>query len=201
LGHATDNSSHGDLTVDPTGGPDRFVTITYTDVCRNGAVACYFASPLPNGFEQGTWDDLGAMPAGNWSGCHAVGWDMNAPEFGDLAVGDNFQKHSYPFGIMVNANGERFVDEGADFRNYTYAKYGREVLAQPGHFAWQIFDSKVLHLLRDEYRIRQVTKVTADTLEALTQRLDDVEPAAALATIEAFNAAVRTDIDRLGFNT
>ena len=38
------------------------------------------------------------MPTGNWSGCHAVGWDRNAPEFGDLAVGDNFQKHSYPFG-------------------------------------------------------------------------------------------------------
>ena len=38
------------------------------------------------------------MPTGNWSGCHAVGWDRNAPEFGDLAVGDNFQKHSYPLG-------------------------------------------------------------------------------------------------------
>ncbi len=68
------------------------------------------------------------MPTGNWSGGHAVGWDRNAPEFGDLTVGDNFQKHSYPWGIMINARGERFVDEGADFRNYTYAKYGREIL-------------------------------------------------------------------------
>ena len=67
---------------------------------------------------------------------------MNAPEFGDLEVGDNFQKHCYPFGIMVNANGERFVDEGADFRNYTYAKYGAVILAQPRQFAWQIFDSQ-----------------------------------------------------------
>ena len=65
---------------------------------------------------------IGASPYGNWSGCHAVGWEMNAPEFGDLAVGDQFQKHSYPFAIMVNATGKRFVDEGADFRNYTYAK-------------------------------------------------------------------------------
>ena len=81
----------------------------------------------------------GAEPFGNWSGCHAVGWDMNAPPYGDLAVGDGFQKHSYPFGIMVNAGGQRFLDEGADFRNYTYAKYGREILAQPGQFAWQIF--------------------------------------------------------------
>src|SRR5438034_2818567 len=88
--------------------------------------------------------DAGAMPWGNWSGCHAVGWDRNAPPFGDLAVGDNFQKHSYPFGIMINANGERFLDEGAEFRNYTYAKYGGIILNQPGQFAWQIFDRKVL---------------------------------------------------------
>src|SRR4051794_11187934 len=138
--------------------------------------------------------EIGAAPRGNWSGCHAVGWDRNAPEFGDLAVGDGFQKHSYPFGIMLNARGERFVDEGADFRNYTYAKYGAVILAQPGQFAWQIFDQKVLHLLRDEYRIRQVTKVSANTLEGLVEKLDDVNAAKALETIKQYNAAVRADV-------
>ena len=138
--------------------------------------------------------DIGAMAAGQWSGCHAVAWERNAPEFGDLAVGDGFQKHSYPFGVMLNANGERFVDEGADFRNYTYARYGRVVLAQPGQFAWQVFDAKVKHLLRDEYRIRQVTKVTADTLEALVAQLDGVDAARALATLTAYNAAVRVGV-------
>ncbi|MEO1693817.1 MAG: FAD-dependent tricarballylate dehydrogenase TcuA [Pseudomonadota bacterium] len=138
--------------------------------------------------------DAGAATAGNWSGCHAVGWERNAPEFGDLAVGDNFQKHSYPFGIMVNARGERFVDEGADFRNYTYAKYGREILAQPGSFAWQIFDQKVLHLLRDEYRIRQVTKVTAPTLEALAEKLEGVDPQGFIKTVQAYNDSIRRDV-------
>jgi len=137
---------------------------------------------------------IGASPYGNWSGCHAVGWERNAPEFGDLAVGDGFQKHSYPFGIMVNGNGERFVDEGADFRNYTYAKYGREILNQPGQFAWQIFDAKVTHLLRDEYRIRQVTKVTADTLEELAGRLEDVNAEAVLKTIHEYNAAIQVEV-------
>ena len=138
--------------------------------------------------------DIGAQPRGQWSGCHAVGWDRNAPEVGDLAVGDAFQKHSYPFGIMLNAEGRRFVDEGADFRNYTYAKYGRVILAQPGHFAWQVFDQKVKHLLRDEYRIRQVTKVQADTLKELAGKLEGVNAAQALSTLRAWNAAVRTDI-------
>ena len=138
--------------------------------------------------------EIGAMPHGQWSGCHAVQWERNAPEFGDLAVGDGFQKHSYPWGVLINARGERFLDEGADFRNYTYARYGREVLRQPRQFAWQVFDAKVASLLRDEYRIRQVTKVTADTLEDLAARLEDVDAAQALATLTAFNAAVRTEV-------
>jgi tricarballylate dehydrogenase len=137
---------------------------------------------------------IGAAPYGNWSGCHAVGWDFNAPEFGDLAVGDGFQKHSYPFGIMVNAAGRRFVDEGADFRNYTYASYGRVILEQPDAFAWQIFDRKVAHLLRDEYRIREVTRVKADSLEELADRLEGVDRAGFLAEVAAYNAAVRTDV-------
>lgn len=138
--------------------------------------------------------EIGAAAYGNWSGCHSVGWDFNAPEFGDLDVGDGFQKHSYPFGIMVNATGRRFVDEGADFRNYTYAKYGRVILNQPGNFAWQIFDSKVTHLLRDEYRIKQVTRVSADTLEELAQKLEGVDAAAFLEEVKAYNASIRADI-------
>lgn len=138
--------------------------------------------------------EIGAMPYGNWSGAHAVGWEYNAPEFGDLAVGDGFQKHSYPFGLIINNDGQRFVDEGADFRNYTYAKYGREILAQPSHSAWQIFDAKVDHLLRDEYRIQQVTKVQADSLEELCARMEGVDAQKAFETITQFNSAVSDEI-------
>jgi len=138
--------------------------------------------------------DVGALSYGHWSGCHAVGWDLNAPPFGDLTVGDSFQKHSYPWGIMVNARGERFVDEGADFRNYTYAKYGRVVLEQPGMFAWQVFDAKIIPVLRDEYRIKRVTKARADTLEELVKKLEGVDTESCLREIKEYNKAVRTDI-------
>jgi tricarballylate dehydrogenase len=139
--------------------------------------------------------EIGASPAGNWSGCHAVAWDLNAPEFGSLPVGDGFQKHSYPFGIMVNAEGQRFVDEGADFRNYTYAKYGRVILSQPGQFAYQVFDAKVAYLLREEYRIREVTAIKADTLTDLADKLqrEGVDRDGFLKTIEAYNASVRQE--------
>jgi tricarballylate dehydrogenase len=138
--------------------------------------------------------DIGAAPYGNWSGCHATGWDMNAPEFGDVHVGDQFQKHSYIFGLLINAQGKRFVDEGADFHSFTYAKYGGEVLKQPGQFAWQVFDSKVSKLLRSEYRIRMMTKVSAHTLEELAAKLEGVDPKAFLETVRAYNASVRNDV-------
>ena len=41
-------------------------------------------------------------------------------------------------------------------------------------FAWQIFDQKVVHLLREEYRIPRITKEKADTFEALADRLEVV---------------------------
>jgi tricarballylate dehydrogenase len=139
--------------------------------------------------------EVGASPAGHWSGCHAVAWDRNAPDYGDLSIGDAFQKHSYPLGIMVNLRGERFVDEGADFRNYTYAKYGREILLQPEQVAWQVFDQKVEGLLRDEYRIPQVTRVRAATLDELVSKLDGVDRTGFLATVAEFNKSVNTDVD------
>jgi len=138
--------------------------------------------------------EVGAQPYGNWSGCHATEWDLNAPDFGDRTIGDRFQKHSYQFSVMVNNEGKRFLDEGADFRNYTYAKYGREILAQPGQAAWQIFDSKVFHLQRDEYHIKRVTKVRANTLEELAAGMEGVNAEQMLKTLREYNAAVKKDV-------
>jgi tricarballylate dehydrogenase len=134
--------------------------------------------------------EIGAEPYGNWSGCHSVGWDISAPPYGDRVVLDNFQKHSYPWGIMVNQNGQRFVDEGEDIRNHTYVKFGREIMGQPHRTAIQIFDSKTIPLLRDEYRIREVTKVRADTIAELAVGLE-IDPATLVATVDGFNAACR----------
>lgn len=137
---------------------------------------------------------IGAQSYGQWSGCHAVAWERYANDYGDVDGQHSAgYRHSYPFSIMVNANGERFVDEGADFRNYTYAKYGRVVLSQPGGYAWQVFDAQVMHLLRDEYKMRGATKVRAETLEDLVGRMQDVNPAAFMKTVHEYNAAVKRD--------
>lgn len=134
--------------------------------------------------------EIGAQSHGHWSGCHAVAWDLNAPPHGDRNVADLFQKHSYPFGLIVNVNGERFVDEGADLRNYTYAKYGKEILKQPQRVAFQLFDQKTKHLLRDEYFIPQITMVEANDIEGLAQGLD-IDSDGLNQTIQTYNEAVQ----------
>ena len=138
--------------------------------------------------------DIGACPYGNWSGRHAVSWERHAPEFGDLTLPHSSYRHSYPLSIMINAEGKRFVDEGIEFYNYTYAKYGAEVLKQPEQFAWQVFDAKVRPLLRPEYGDKMVTRAVANTLEDLASKLEGVNPEGFLKTVREFNAAVRTEV-------
>jgi tricarballylate dehydrogenase len=138
--------------------------------------------------------DIGACPCGNWSGRHAVSWERHAPEFGEVERSHDPYRHSYPLSIMINAEGRRFVDEGADFYNYTYAKYGAEVLRQTGQFAYQVFDAKVKPLLHREYGGRNVTRFTASTLEELAEKLEGVDAKAFLRTVREYNAAVRTDV-------
>lgn len=138
--------------------------------------------------------DVGASLAGNWSGCHATPWELNAPEFADQRAQRSFFRAHYHFGIMVNRDGQRFVDEGADYNNFTYAIYGGAILQQPGQFAWQVFDAKSADLLgREEYRSGNSTRVTADTIEALAGKLEGVNADRFLKTVHDYNAAVDHD--------
>ena len=138
--------------------------------------------------------DIGAQPYGQWSGCHSCAWERNAGDFGSVETRHNGFRHSYLYGIVVNAEGKRFLDEGADFRNFTYAKYGRVILQQPGGYAWQVFDAQAKPLMRDEYKLRGATKVTADTLEDLATRMQDVDAAQFLKTVREFNAAITREV-------
>jgi tricarballylate dehydrogenase len=135
---------------------------------------------------------VGAQTFGHWSGCHAVAWDANAPLTGDRKLGDEFSRHSYPMGIVVNKDANRFLDEGADFHTHTYAKYGAKVLEQPGMVAYQLFDAKVMRFLRGDYLGRHVTKVTADTIEDLASRLE-LDPDALTETVARFNVSIQSD--------
>ena len=135
--------------------------------------------------------EAGAEPYGDWSGCHSIAWDVAAPSTGERGLTNLYSKQSYPIGIVVNAEGRRFLDEGADYRNYTYAKYGAEILRQPGGVAFQLFDAKTEPLLRqDEYTAPGVSRYEAGSIRELAAKMG-VEPEALEQTVSRFNSAVQ----------
>jgi tricarballylate dehydrogenase len=137
---------------------------------------------------------VGAATHGNWSGCHAVAWSVGSGEAGRRDANHVFERESYPFGITVNVNGLRFVDEGSDFGAYTYAKYGREILKQPEQTAWQLFDAQAEDLKTSEYRYKnpEAARITANSVAELAGKLAarGVDAQQMQATVEQFNAAV-----------
>src|SRR5437667_8649786 len=131
--------------------------------------------------------DIGALPYGQWTGCHSTPIDADAPPFGDRKLTDKSNRLSYPFGVLVNTRGRRFFDEGEDFQLYTYAKLGGIILNQPGGVAWQIFDQKTKDLLEGRYRTG--TPVSAESLKDLVAALA-LDRDACLRSLEEYNAAV-----------
>ena len=89
----------------------------------------------------------GAASAGNWSGCHATAWDLAAPDLGDRELTNRYSKNFYPYGIVVNLDGQRFFDEGAALRTHTYVAMGKAIRAQPHATAFQIFDGRTIPML------------------------------------------------------
>lgn len=138
---------------------------------------------------------IGAAKGGDWGSCHSVAWDAwAANNESNRELTNQLTRQSYPLGIVVNRDGRRFVDEGADFRNYTYAKYGREILAQPGSIAFQIFDATLRPLLRsEEYDMPGIGVAVADTVDDLAARLG-VDERELGTTVAAFNASIDRSI-------
>jgi tricarballylate dehydrogenase len=57
-----------------------------------------------------------------------------------------------------------------------------------------VFDAKVKNLLRSEYRIKFVTKVSANTIEQMAPQLEGVDPEQFIKTVREYNASVRDDV-------
>ena len=128
--------------------------------------------------------EVGAKPAGQWTGCHATPIDADAPATGDLQLTDRMPRRSYPLGIMVNLGGRRFLDEGEGFAEQTFVKAGRLILEQERAIAFQIFDSKAVPLLEGRYGV--ANEVKANSIKELAYKLQ-VNPTVLTTTVTAFN--------------
>jgi tricarballylate dehydrogenase len=133
--------------------------------------------------------NVGAMPWGQWSGCHATPISADWGDFAPREMTDRSNRLSYVYGVMLNRKGRRFVDEGEDGALFTYAKFGRAILAEPGAKAWQIFDSRVVHLLERRYQTSK--PITAHSLEELVEKLDFDDRDQALKTLDEYNSSAR----------
>ena len=135
--------------------------------------------------------NIGAMPWGQWSGCHATPISADWGEFAPRKLTDRSNRLSYVYGVMLNREGNRFVNEGEDGALFTYAKFGRAILAETGAKVWQIFDAKVTHLLEPRYQTSE--PIISDSLEGLINQLDIVDKKQALKTLNEFNLAARKE--------
>jgi len=139
--------------------------------------------------------DIGAMSHGSWTSCHASPQDINRAECTwpseKSEGGREMNRYAYPFCVMVNIDGQRFVDEGEDVRGLTYAKMGRAIIAQPGGKAFQFFDAKHRRFdILSVYDKYNATGTKADTLEELADTYG-IDREGLLETIRTFNAAIQ----------
>jgi tricarballylate dehydrogenase len=124
----------------------------------------------------------GAARAGQERGFHSVAIDARSPRFdGGIAT----RLDSIPFSVVVNAQGERFYDEGEELWPKRYAIWGRNIAEQPGQIAYSIWDSAVNNLfLPPMYK----PTVAADVAGVATRL--GLNPDAVTDTVAAYNKAI-----------
>jgi tricarballylate dehydrogenase len=149
-------------------------------------------SLIVRGSRYNTGDGLGMAAAvsaelmGNWGDFHSAVLDARSVpvECGETNI------NTYPYTVMVNINGERFLDEGAAFFDTTYVQYGKAVLRQPGGKAFCIFDAKMMEQDLVFGLCKDFEPIHAGTLSRLAEMLG-INSKGLEATIAAFNAAVQ----------
>ncbi len=139
---------------------------------------------------------IGAQPAGQWGDYHSAVIDARSPktECGVTAL------YNFQMGIIVDVQGRRFLDEGEDYRDNTYVKFGKAIIEQADGLAFCIFDQQMYQ--RPEFQrawYPVAPPVTADTLDALAAALG-ISAEGLARTVREFNAACRPgelDLDQL----
>jgi tricarballylate dehydrogenase len=127
--------------------------------------------------------DAGADSIGDPTQAHMVAIDARAPLYdGGICT----RVDCVSLGIVVNAECQRFYDEGEDFWPKRYAIWGRLVAMQPLQRAYSIIDVKAVgRFMRPVFPGER-----ADTLEQLARQLG-LDERAFMQTVVAFNAACR----------
>jgi|SRR5690606_10800063 len=124
----------------------------------------------------------GAAPAGNYGLFHAEPLDPRS-SMPEPAI------FVFPYGILVNVHGERFVDEAPGPADATYEAVTRVIHEQPRGIGYVILDARIDEVPTWQRAVRtDRPAITADTLAGLAEQLE--VPADRLqATVAAYNDA------------
>ncbi|MEX2158282.1 MAG: FAD-dependent tricarballylate dehydrogenase TcuA [Dehalococcoidia bacterium] len=140
--------------------------------------------------------DIGAQAAGQWGDYHSAVIDARSPkvECGVTAL------YNFQMGIIVNAQGRRFLDEGEDFRDNTYVKFGKAIVEQADGLAFCVFDEQMYR--RPEFQrawYPVADPIVAGSIAELARALE-IAGDALEETVRDYNASVQPgalDLDRL----
>jgi tricarballylate dehydrogenase len=134
--------------------------------------------------------DQGASVSGDWNGMHVEPIDPRSKHSAPVVL-------VYPYGIVVDQAGRRFVDEGGGLVHETWEAFARDIhFARPKSIAYAILDARLFDIPGYKRAIRsEVPPYQAGTLAELAAQI--AVPARNLEeTIEAYNAAATGDVAR-----
>lgn len=130
---------------------------------------------------------IGAMPAGQWGDFHSAVLDARSTPFecGVTAI------YIFQLGLFIDEDGERFLNEGEDFRDQTYVKFSKAIMAHKSGVAFNVFDNKPR--AEDPEAWKRAIRTDEEAFEAPSIRELAVRikvPAGRMEqTIEEYNAA------------
>ena len=126
--------------------------------------------------------DIGAAPCGDYGQFHAEPLDPRSGQPEPIVL-------IFNYGILVNRNGHRFVDEAPATVDATYEAITRVVHQQPGGEAFIVFDAQIDDVPNWKRAVRSdVPPVEAQTLAGLAEKIE-VPPEELERTVAAYNAA------------
>ena len=127
--------------------------------------------------------DQGASVSGDWNGMHIEPIDPRSKGSAPVVL-------VYPYGIVVDQDGRRFLDEGGGLVHETWEAFARDIhFTRPKSIAYAILDSRLFDIEGFERAIRsEVPPYQSQSLEDLAAQIG--VPARSLReTVAAFNAA------------
>jgi len=129
--------------------------------------------------------EVGADTAGEFDNFHGEPVDPRSDNW-EAVVG------SYIFSILVNGQGQRFIDEASDTLDNTFDRIAVEIFRNQGQRAFALFDGRMrsTNPAGPMASTSEQHPIKADTIAELATKLG-IDPARLEATVDDYNAAVQ----------